>query len=112
MNVRRSLSVFAIVAAGLSLVACHNNGGDGTPRDPSTSRRVTDSPLHAAADRNDDQTIKALTSQGTDANVTLKNGRTALHVAAAGSQMRAATALLAAGADPSRQDDRGDTPLM
>jgi ankyrin repeat protein len=107
---RNSLSMGAIFVIALSLAACHNS--EGSSSEGSAGRRVTDSPLLSAAERNDDQTIKQLIAQGTNPNEALKNGRTALHIAAAGGQMRAATALLQAGANPVQPDSRGDTPLM
>src|SRR3954452_8977777 len=117
--ISRSISrkpVFAALCAvlGLTLLsACHDRGTSTSgSRDPSATKRVSDSPLHAAAERNDDATIMQLTGSGTSANTQLKNGRTALHIAAAGGQMRAATALLNAGADPGIADNNGETPLM
>src|SRR5688572_7944214 len=116
MSLHKVSCVFAVVMAGMTLVACNNDGGGGGaeagPSDPGSVRRPTESPLHAAAMRNDEQTIRQLTTQGTDPNVQLKNGRTALHYAAAEGQMRAASALLQAGAKADMPDDRGDTPLM
>src|SRR5882757_9123474 len=98
MNVRKYLSVCAVVVAEMSLAACHNSGGssDGSGETKSHGR-AGDTPLHAAAARNDDQAVRDLIAQGTDPNVPGRHDNTPLAVAAADGQMRAATALLNAG---------------
>src|SRR4051812_49856967 len=90
---RSTLPLLAIAATGLLfMTACQDNSTSAPGAETVNSRRAKDSAIHAAAERNDDETIRQLIGQGTNPNTQLKNGRTPLHLTAANSGMRAASA--------------------
>ena len=119
---RNNFSWLAVFAAVMIFgFGCSSSGDSGSASaegsaqasgDRVNSRRAKDSPMHMAAELNDDETIKRLLGEGVNANIALKNGTTPLHIAARNGQMRAATALLAGGANAAALDDNGETPLM
>ena len=97
MRSRSFLLTCAIGAAGLSSAAgCYRT-----------------SALHVAAERDDVEAIRRIVDvERGDANKSLLNSRTALHMAAARGNLAAATALVERGARVDAADKRGDTPLM
>ena len=77
----------------------------------SASARVVPTPLHAAADRGDVETLrKLLDSATTPVDAPDATGRTALLHAVLAQQVGAVRLLLAAGADPAHADRAGLTP--
>ena len=77
----------------------------------SASARVVPTPLHAAADRGDVETLrKLLDSPTTPVDAPDATGRTALLHAVLAQQVGAVRLLLAAGADPAHADRAGLTP--
>lgn len=74
---------------------------------------MEETPLHIAARISDggEKCVQMLLKSGCDANLSDKEGRTALHVAAAKGHHSVVRLLLADGADPLRMDQSGQTPL-
>jgi ankyrin repeat protein len=89
------VSLLAILYASVALV--------GTP---------ADAPVAVAAMRGDREAVRALLLKGTDVNVALSDGMTALHYAAARNDAQMAEMLLYAGANPKAKTRLNDyTPL-
>uniref|UniRef100_A0A7N0TBX2 Potassium channel n=1 Tax=Kalanchoe fedtschenkoi TaxID=63787 RepID=A0A7N0TBX2_KALFE len=61
--------------------------------------------------RGDDSLLQQLLKRGLDPNESDKNGRTALHIAAASGNENCALLLLDYGADPNSRDSEGSAPL-
>ncbi|KAK7351400.1 hypothetical protein VNO77_10830 [Canavalia gladiata] len=114
----------------------HSNVGDGTiiinnflqhlqeSRDPwmesvlaeteaMLARGKMDMPISTcfAANRDDDILLHRLLKKGSDPNEVDKNGKTALHIAAAKGNEHCVTLLLEYGADPNSKDMDGNVPL-
>uniref|UniRef100_A0A7N0ZU62 Potassium channel n=1 Tax=Kalanchoe fedtschenkoi TaxID=63787 RepID=A0A7N0ZU62_KALFE len=64
-----------------------------------------------AAMREDDSLLGQLLKRGLDANESDRNGRTALHIAAANGSENCVLLLLDYGADPNSRDSEGNVPL-
>jgi ankyrin repeat protein len=69
-------------------------------------------PLHAAADRNDTQAIRALLAEGAKVDARDGQGATALLVATHADRLEAARALIEAGADVNAKDGISDSPYL
>jgi ankyrin repeat protein len=73
---------------------------------------MKETPLHAAALRDDAAAIRALLAKGAKIDARDGNGRTALLIATRGDKVGAAKALIEAGADVNAKDGIQDSPYL